>query len=124
MGLPELAEVVKSLGYQVVQERADQTALADSSYRDDADRATRIVHDRYNRVARFYDVQDAIGMGMLFRRLRRELWDRAPRSGRILEIGVGTGINMRHYPESAEMTGVDISERMLSRAIGRAEKVS
>ena len=122
VGLPQLVEVVNSLGYQVGRERADQPA-PEVAGDGDADQATRTVHHRYNRVARFYDVQDAIGMGMLLRSLRRQIWERAPQSGRILEIGVGTGINMRHYPETAEMTAVDISERMLARATKRAEKL-
>ncbi len=87
------------------------------------DRATRTVHDRYNRVARFYDFEQAVGMGLIFRSLRRELWGRAPETGRILEIGVGTGINMQHYPPRAEMTAVDISEKMLIRASKRAAKL-
>ena len=87
------------------------------------DQATRTVHDRYNRVARFYDFEQSIGMGLLFRRLRRQLWAMAPETGRILEIGVGTGINMQHYPPLAEMAAVDISEKMLSRASRRSEKL-
>ena len=87
------------------------------------DQATRTVHDRYNRVARFYDFEQAVGMGLIFRSLRRELWRRAPETGRILEIGVGTGINMQHYPPRAEMTAVDISEKMLARASKRAAKL-
>jgi ubiquinone/menaquinone biosynthesis C-methylase UbiE len=81
------------------------------------------VHDRYNRVARFYDFEQSIGMGLLFRSLRRELWASAPQTGRVLEIGVGTGLNVQHYPPGAEMTAIDISEKMLSRASKRAEKL-
>jgi ubiquinone/menaquinone biosynthesis C-methylase UbiE len=88
-----------------------------------SDQATRTVHDRYNRVARFYDFEQSVGMGLVFRSLRRELWKRAPETGRILEIGVGTGINMQHYPPRAEMTAIDISEKMLSRASKRAGKL-
>ncbi len=88
-----------------------------------SDQATRTVHDRYNRVARFYDLEQSVGMGLVFRSLRRELWKRAPETGRILEIGVGTGINMRHYPPRAEVTAIDIPEKMLSRASKRAGKL-
>lgn len=122
VGVEQLAQVVKGLGYEVAEERAAEPAPPVSGA-DDANREIRTVHDRYNRVARFYDFEQAIGMGMLFRRLRRGLWERAPKSGRILEIGVGTGLNMKHYPPLAEMTAVDISERMLSRATRRAERL-
>jgi ubiquinone/menaquinone biosynthesis C-methylase UbiE len=88
-----------------------------------SDQATRTVHDRYNRVARFYDFEQSVGMGMVFRRLRRQLWAKAPETGRILEIGVGTGINMQHYPPGADMAAIDISEKMLARASKRARKL-
>jgi len=37
-------------------------------------------------------------------------------SGRVLEIGVGTGANLEHYPEEAELTGIEPSPYMLVRA--------
>ncbi len=122
VGLEQLAEVVQSLGYQVVEGRSDDPAPY-APVPGDGDRATRIVRDRYNRVARFYDFEQSIGMGLWFKRLRRELWAMAPASGRILEIGVGTGINMQLHPPGAQMTAIDISERMLRRASRRAEKL-
>jgi phosphatidylethanolamine/phosphatidyl-N-methylethanolamine N-methyltransferase len=42
---------------------------------------------------------------------------------RILEVGVGTGINLGLYPRDCEVTGVDLSEGMLEKAHERvAEK--
>ena len=38
----------------------------------------------------------------------------------VLEIGVGTGLTLHHYPSSAEITGVDLSEAMLAAARRRA----
>jgi ubiquinone/menaquinone biosynthesis C-methylase UbiE len=58
----------------------------------------------------------------LFGRLREALWGRAPAAGRILEVGVGTGINMRHYPPAARVTAIDISDRMLAKARARAKR--
>ncbi len=44
--------------------------------------------------------------------------------GRILEIGVGTGINFEYYPDGdREYTGIDISPRMLSKATARARNL-
>ncbi len=34
----------------------------------------------------------------------------------VLEVGVGTGINLRHYPRSCDVTGIDLSAGMLERA--------
>ncbi|BBF93579.1 class I SAM-dependent methyltransferase [Blastochloris tepida] len=39
----------------------------------------------------------------------------------ILEVGVGTGLVLRYYPQTARVVGVDLSEPMLQKAI---EKVS
>lgn len=40
--------------------------------------------------------------------------------GSILEVGIGTGANLRLYPPDADLTGIDISGRMLERARRRA----
>lgn len=39
--------------------------------------------------------------------------------GRILDVGVGTGIALPHYPATATVFGVDLSEAMLRRAQAR-----
>jgi ubiquinone/menaquinone biosynthesis C-methylase UbiE len=53
--------------------------------------------------------------------LRRQLLEQA--RGRVLEIGVGTGLSIPHYPEVDELVGADPSEPMLRRARRRALKV-
>lgn len=42
---------------------------------------------------------------------------------RILEIGVGTGKSIAHYPKNIHLTGIDISEKMLDKARRRAAEV-
>ena len=83
--------------------------------------ANESVRKRYNRNARFYDREQAM-MERVAGRWRRELWDRVP-SGTVLEVGVGTGLNMPLYPPGAEVTGIDIAENMLYRASTRAAKL-
>jgi phosphatidylethanolamine/phosphatidyl-N-methylethanolamine N-methyltransferase len=39
---------------------------------------------------------------------------------RVLEVGVGTGINLDLYPRACSMTGIDFSESMLEKARERA----
>ena len=85
------------------------------------DPAAETVRKRYNRAAPFYDLEQAFGERVFFRKLRRELWSRVPTDARILEVGVGTGVNLAHYPEAASVTAIDISERMLERAKAHAE---
>jgi len=41
--------------------------------------------------------------------------------GRILEIGVGTGLSFDDYDASIEITGIDLSEPMITRARARAK---
>ncbi|WP_297510270.1 methyltransferase domain-containing protein [Thermococcus sp.] len=48
------------------------------------------------------------------RRARKELIGKA--RGRVIELGVGTGLNLPLYPEDTEVIGVDISEKMLEKA--------
>jgi ubiquinone/menaquinone biosynthesis C-methylase UbiE len=85
--------------------------------------ATETARNRYNRTARFYDVQQAIAERLVFRRLRGQLWAKAPATGSILEVGVGTGVNIAYYPGGARVTAIDISDRMLARAERRAERL-
>lgn len=42
-------------------------------------------------------------------------------TGRILELGVGTGKNLPHYPVDAFVTAIDPAERMLEKARRRAK---
>jgi ubiquinone/menaquinone biosynthesis C-methylase UbiE len=73
---------------------------------------------RYDRVAFLYDLYDAPMERLGGERRRRRLVTRA--HGRVLEVGVGTGLNLELYPAGVRLTGVDISSRMLARAAARA----
>jgi ubiquinone/menaquinone biosynthesis C-methylase UbiE len=47
-------------------------------------------------------------------------WACSRASGDVLEVAVGTGLNLPHYPADVALTGVDLSGRMLDLARGRA----
>lgn len=52
------------------------------------------------------------------RRARRELIEKA--RGKVLEVGVGTGLNLPFYREDVEVVGVDLSEKMLEKGRKKA----
>jgi len=72
----------------------------------------------YDRVARFYDLYDAPMDWLGGTKRRRRVLGRA--RGSVLEVGVGTGRNLGHYPPNVQLTGIDISKRMLDRARRRS----
>ncbi len=70
----------------------------------------------YDRWAPVYDVV----FGRVFRVGRSEAIRVAERvGGRILEVGVGTGLSLGGYGGTSRITGIDISEPMLEKARGR-----
>ena len=40
----------------------------------------------------------------------------------VLEVGVGTGINLALYPRNCRVTGIDLSSKMLKKAQGRIDE--
>lgn len=40
----------------------------------------------------------------------------------VLEVGVGTGINLGLYPRNCRITGIDLSSKMLAKAQGRIDE--
>ncbi len=80
---------------------------------------TRSVATAYDRWAPVYDMV----FGPVFREGRRSAVRAAERiGGKVLEVGVGTGISLPDYGPSCRVTGVDISEDMLAKARERVER--
>lgn len=51
-------------------------------------------------------------------------WACSRASGRTLEVAVGTGLNLPHYPDGVEIVGVDLSPEMLALAADRARELA
>jgi ubiquinone/menaquinone biosynthesis C-methylase UbiE len=51
---------------------------------------------------------------------RHRPWACSHASGDVLEVAIGTGLNLPHYPEEARLTGLDLSAEMLDIARARA----
>jgi ubiquinone/menaquinone biosynthesis C-methylase UbiE len=75
----------------------------------------------YDRVAPLYDLCEAPMDFFGGRDRRRRVL--AGAGGDVLEVGVGTGRNLEHYPGDVRITGIDISERMLEKARSRARRL-
>ena len=75
----------------------------------------------YEQWAPGYDRGQWISERLLLARLRQRLVSRA--RGRVLEVGIGTGLNLPHYDPAAVITGVDLSRPMLERALSRAQRL-
>jgi phosphatidylethanolamine/phosphatidyl-N-methylethanolamine N-methyltransferase len=74
----------------------------------------------YHRLAPVYDV---IYGAMLQPGRRRAMAHLAPRAGElILEVGVGTGFGLRHYPPGCRVVAIDLSSSMIARAHARLRR--
>jgi len=72
----------------------------------------------YDRLAPWYDLLEVVPDRVLgVARWRRRLLTRA--RGEVLEVALGTGRNLPHYPPECRVTGLDASGGMLERARGR-----
>jgi ubiquinone/menaquinone biosynthesis C-methylase UbiE len=77
---------------------------------------------RYDLASHFYEpINSLLERPSGIRKARRRLISRA--KGRVLELGVGTGLNLPLYRDVEEVVGVDLSEKMLAKAKKKKAKV-
>ncbi len=78
------------------------------------------VESHFDRSAAAYDR----GMGMIERQIlgQHRTWATSHASGRVLELAVGTGLNLALYPAAVtSVIGVELSRQMLARAQARID---
>jgi ubiquinone/menaquinone biosynthesis C-methylase UbiE len=73
---------------------------------------------KYNRISPIYELIDLPLELLFFRKWREEALSGL--RGKVLEIGIGTGRNLRYYPPGCFVTGIDNSEGMLEKAREKA----
>jgi phosphatidylethanolamine/phosphatidyl-N-methylethanolamine N-methyltransferase len=78
---------------------------------------TTFVEDVYERLASSYDL--LFGPTLHPGRLQALQRMKIAAGDRVLEVGVGTGINASLYPRDCAVTGIDLSEPMLEKARDR-----
>jgi ubiquinone/menaquinone biosynthesis C-methylase UbiE len=75
----------------------------------------------WDKHARSYDREMAFWDRRLFGDSRE--WACSQASGRVLEVAVGTGLNIGLYPDDVTLTGIDLSSEMLALARTRAAEL-
>ncbi len=79
------------------------------------------IKEKYDAFSKYYDLT-AVLVEILLKKHRKTLLRNV--RGRILEVGIGTGINLKYYPKKCRVTGIDLSEEMLEKAKAKKEKIT
>jgi ubiquinone/menaquinone biosynthesis C-methylase UbiE len=85
------------------------------------EQATALARARYDRQASSYDRRQGM-LERMQRPWRTRLWGQVT-GPRVIEVGVGTGLNMPYWSRHLAITATDLSPRMLDRARQRAAKL-
>lgn len=75
----------------------------------------------WDKQARSYDRQMGFWDRKLFRDTRE--WVCSQARGEVLEVAIGTGLNLDRYPDDVTVTGIDLSPQMLAQARRRADRL-
>lgn len=84
--------------------------------------ATAFVREHYDNAASRYDRRITIPERLLFADGRQ--WATGQARGDVLEVAVGTGRNLPHYPAGVRVTGIDLSHAMVDLARRRADQAA
>ncbi|UCG91268.1 MAG: class I SAM-dependent methyltransferase [candidate division WOR-3 bacterium] len=88
-----------------------------------SEKAERVdVKTKYDHLAQWYDVFEFFIEVLAFTFWRKKIF-KLVKEKTFLEVGVGTGKNLRYYPAHAKATAIDFSEGMLKYAKQRAAKM-
>jgi phosphatidylethanolamine/phosphatidyl-N-methylethanolamine N-methyltransferase len=104
-------------GGKIKSKSMERSGMSSTLLESDLD--THTIIKAYARWAPVYDLV----FGAVFERGRHAAIAAAERvGGRVLEVGVGTGISLPHYSRDLKICGIDISEPMLRKAQERVDE--
>jgi ubiquinone/menaquinone biosynthesis C-methylase UbiE len=72
------------------------------------------VRKKYDRISRFYDIFESLIEKTFFSKWRKKAL--SDLEGKVLEVGVGTGKNLKYYSRDVKLTGIDISPKMMAKS--------
>ncbi|MBI2855069.1 MAG: class I SAM-dependent methyltransferase [Chloroflexi bacterium] len=75
----------------------------------------------WDRNALLYNIMSTLMEGKRARTWHTKLWGNVG-GRRVLEVGVGTGRSFQYYPPGSDMTAIDLSAKMLSKAKQNAKR--
>ena len=78
-----------------------------------------LTREKWNRAARSYDLMNGYGPETRWEPFKRRLFSLM--WGKVLFVAIGTGQDIRFFPPGQDITGIDISDRMLEGARPRAD---
>ena len=82
--------------------------------------AAEDIRRAYRKWATHYDYTFALFSKATLKRVVQQFTQDV--SGRILDVGIGTGLSLRHFSTESRVTGIDLSEDMLAKARDKVVK--
>lgn len=79
------------------------------------------IRHNYDNIAKWYDRIVGVIEWLSLRRKRQDLIAKA--SGQVLEVAVGTGVNLAYYPPNVRIDAVDLSSGMMEIARRKADRL-
>ena len=80
-----------------------------------------VTRDKWDRAAPGFDLMASYGPEKRWEPAKRKLFSNMG-DGEILFLAVGTGLDVRFFPEGRKIVGIDISQKMLDQAAERTSK--
>lgn len=88
----------------------------------DRTRAIEVKRRLYAKEASKYGLETDFTERWLFGTEHRS-WACSKATGHTLEVAIGTGLNLPHYPPDVRLSGIDLSPEMLALAVTRAREL-